>query len=61
MPDLDILDKSQDDALAEVMEKIIFPNDEHLADCYHYIRISKKHVDQTRGREQGQNRRRRDL
>jgi len=44
MPDLDILDKSQDDALAEVMEKIIFPNDEHLADCYHYIRISKKHV-----------------
>ena len=44
MPDLDILDKSQDDALAEVMEKIMFPNDEHLADCYHCIGVAKKHV-----------------
>lgn len=44
MPDLDILEKSQDDAWAEVMEKIMFPDDEYLAGCYHYIYVAKKHV-----------------
>ena len=44
MPDLDIQDKSQDDAWAEVMEKIMFPDDEYLAECYRCIYVANKYL-----------------